>query len=157
MAKITQLSLNVINRVKLLRLVLGIPGSRLSTFLNHTQAYVFNVEKMNLTTQYPPHEFPKLAEALNCTIHDLLPADQPNSTGILIEKIVLSLSNKTDVKLVTEALIAHGFFEQQKTITDVAKHLFIEKQEQVDLLNSVIKECVIAGLLRQNEFGFVIA
>src|SRR5690606_19246765 len=108
MAKITRLSLFIINRVKFRRLVLGIPGARLSNFLKHTDAYVFNCEKDELDAQYPPHEYPGLAKALDWTVEELLPPDDWDAgDGTKVEKIVLSLANPEDTRLVLEGMIEY--------------------------------------------------
>lgn len=140
MAKITSLSLFIINRVKFLRLIHGIPASRLSVFLKHTPAYIFNVENIELPTQYPPHELPKLAEGLYCDVHSLLPPNETEqiSTGKAVEKIVLSLDNETDLKSVVTGLAEYGYFNQGRTLAETAKHLYIDNPKQLALLEKVI-------------------
>lgn len=148
---IVALSLSIINQVRLRRLILGISARQLSFLLEHSEAYVSNVESILSQGQYPPHEYPKLAEALKCTVHDILPPDntEQKSTGALVDKIVLSLSNRADLKLVMDGLIAYGFFDHPKTMDDVARHLFIEKKEQVDLLFEVLESIVKEGALKR--------
>lgn len=151
MSKITQLSLFIINQVRLRRFKLGISSRKLSELLDHSTSYVGMIESQVTQDQYPPHEYPKLAEALKCTVHDLLPPDDKNhkSTGELVDKLVLSLSNQADLKLVIDSLIAYGFFDRPKTMDDVARHLFIEKKGQVDLLFDVLEDIVKAGTLKR--------
>lgn len=151
MNKITQLSLFVINQVRFHRFVMGLSSRKLSELLDHSSSYIGMIESKATPDQYPPHEYPKLAEALNCTVHDLLPPDdmEQKSTGKLVDKVVLSLSNENDLKLVIDGLIANGLFDFPKTADDIAKHLFIEKKEQVDLLFEVLAGIVNDGTLKQ--------
>lgn len=154
MVKITALSLYIINQVKFRRLVIGMPAKRLSKILDHSSNYVFVIESLNREASYPPHEWPKLAVALNCTVHDLLPPEKNNSTGELVEKVVLSLSNKADLNLVIEGLISYGFFDRPKAIDEIAKHLFIEKQEQLELLYKVMDGFLQTGYLKQRALEY---
>lgn len=150
MAKITALSLYIINRVKLKRLILGIPAKRLSKILEHSLNYLFVIENPNKEATYPPHEYPKLAASLNCEIHDLLPPNDMEqiSTGSLVDKEVLSLGNKSDLQTVIEGLIAYGFFDQAKTTDDIVKHLSIKKKDQEELLIDVMETIVKDGRLK---------
>lgn len=156
MNKITPLSIYIINQVRLKRLILGISARYLSILLEHGETYVSNIESALNENQYPPHEYPKLAEALNCTVHDLLPPDEmdQDSTGKLVDKVVLSLSNESDLRLVIDRLIAYGFFDHPKALEDISKHLFIEKQEQVDLLFEVLSRVVKTGDLKQRVLDY---
>jgi hypothetical protein len=77
--------------------------------------------------------------ALSCDINDLFPAKQSTSTGELIEKKVLSLNDEGDVRKVIAALKEHGFFEKEKTLEDVVRHLNIQDEEQVGLLRKVLE------------------
>lgn len=138
MIAITPLSLYIINQVRLKRLTLGIPAKRLSKLLNHSSSYVTTIESNLRDSSYPPHEWPKLAAALNCDINDLLPAEQSTSTGELIEKEVLSLSNEADARKVISALKEHGFFEEEKTLEDLVKHLNIQDEGQIEVLRKVL-------------------
>jgi len=151
MNTIVAFSLYIINQVKLRRLILGVSARQLSFLLEHAEAYVSHVESLLSHGQYLPHEYPKLAEVLKCTVHDLLPRDdiEQQSPGELVEKVVLSLSNQVDLKQVIDGLIAYGFFDRSKTMDDVAKHLLIEKKEQVDLLFEVLEGVVKEGSLKR--------
>lgn len=153
MATITKLSLFVINSIKLRRLVLGIPASRLANFLNHDKSYIFNIEKNELPAQYPIHEYPALAQALDWETHDLLPPDEADqkSDGTLVEKTVLSLSNEADMQLVLEGMIAHGFFYEGKTIAETAKHLFIEGKAEEKVLQKVLSSLTKSNRLKVNK------
>jgi|GEM_PF-464819 len=148
MVQITALSLFIINRVLLRRLTLGISAKSLSRTLGHSPNYVITIENKNKTTSYPPHEWPKLATALNCQIHDLLPNADSNSTGELVDKKVLNLSIESDLKLVFKELVYHGFFNQEKSIQDVADHLFIRDEEQLKIIDIVLNRFVKDGLLQ---------
>jgi transcriptional regulator with XRE-family HTH domain len=150
MNTITALSLYVINQVRLRRFILGISARQLSFLLEHSEAYVSTIESGVSQSQYPPHEYPKLAESLRCTVHDLLPPDEKylNSTGKLVEKKVLNLNNQEDLTRVVEGLIDYGYFNRPKTLTETAKHLFIEKKEQLDLLQTVMEGIVKDGRLK---------
>ncbi|MBE9598589.1 hypothetical protein [Pedobacter sp. MC2016-24] len=151
MNTIVKFSLSIINQVKLRRLILGLSASQLSLLLEHAEAYVSHVESTLSQGQYPPHEYPKLAEALKCTVHDLLPRDdmEQQSPGELVDKVVLSLSNQVDLKKVIDGLIAYGFFDRPKTMDDVVEHLFIKKKEQVELLFEVLEGVVKEGSLKR--------
>lgn len=90
------------------------------------------------------YEYAGLAAALDWTIKDLLPPDDaPVSGGIKIEKKVLSLSNPDDMRLVVNGLIAYGFFDKERSITDVAKHLYIDGKPEEKVLEQVLQELVI--------------
>lgn len=157
MAAITKLSLCIINRVKLRRLVLGIPASRLANFLGHDKSYIFNIEKDVLPAQYPPHEYPALAQSLDWEIHDLLPPDETDqkSDGTLVEKVVLSLSIEADMQLVLEGMIADGFFNEGRTIAETAKHLFIEGKPEEKVLIKVLKKLTMNGLLKDSSSIYI--
>lgn len=149
MNEITRLSLYIINQVRLRRLILGISARYLSSLLEHGEAYVSNIESTVNENQYPPHEYPKIAKALNCSIHDLLPPDdmKQTSTGELVEKVILSLNNKADLKLVIEGMTQNGFFDTPVSHEDIAKHLEIKKEEQMELLVEIMSE-IAPGRLR---------
>lgn len=149
MVKITALSLHIINQVKLKRLIIGLSAKGLSKILEHRHNYIFTIENSSREATYPPHEYPKLAASLRCTVHDLLPPDEMglNSTGKLVKKMVLNLDNQEDLTQVIEGLIAYGYFDQPKTVEDIAKHL-IEKKVQVQLLTSVMETVVNDGRLK---------
>jgi len=154
MNKITALSLFILNQVRLRRLVLGMSSRSLSEMLEHSSGYVGMIESTGSQSQYPPHEWPKLAAVLNCTVHDLLPPEKNDSTGEMVEKVVLSLSNEADLNLVIEGLISYGFFDRPKASDEIAKHLFIEKQEQVDLLYKVMDGFLQKGYLKQRALEY---
>lgn len=160
MAKITPLSLHVINEVKFRRLFLGYSAERLSRLIKRSHGYILTVENSNLESQYPAHEWPLLAEALECEIHDLLPFDEmnPQSTGKLVNKIVLSLDREEDVKLIVDELVVFGFFKEGKTLAEIAKHLVIDEQQQLKLLSAVLNNCTNSSLpLRKAENGLFIS
>ncbi len=138
MIKMMPLSLYIINVVRLRRFTLGISAQKLSLMLGHSLNYVITIESTTRDTSYPPHEWPKLALALGCDINDLLPAEQSTSTGELIEKKVLSLSDEADVRKVISALKEHGFFNEDKSLEEVVKHLNIQDEEQIDVLKKVL-------------------
>lgn len=156
MIKISPLSLYIVNQVKLKRLVLGYSAEHLSFILKLSHGYVISVEDPEIQAQYPTHQWPKLAAALNCDIIDLLPAGQSTSTGELIEKKVLSLSNEGDVRKVITALKEHGFFEEgisanineisrlhdvslEMTLEKLIKHLNVQDEGQVAVLRKVLE------------------
>lgn len=151
MSKITERSLFVINQVRFRRFILGVSSRKLSELLEHSTSYVGRIDSQATQDQYASHEYPKLAEALKCTVQDFLPSDdiKQKSTSALVDKVVLSLSNQADLKLLMDGLIASGFFDRPKTMDDVAKHLFMEKKEQVDLLFEVLEGIVKAGTLKR--------
>jgi predicted transcriptional regulator len=156
MKKITYLSLYIINQVRLRRLVLGISSRNLSEMLGHSSGYVGMVESTATLTQYPTHEWPKLAAALGCDINDLLPPGQSTSTGELIEKKVLSLSDEGDVRKVIAALKENGFFDEgvsannneisrlhdvslEMTLEKLIKHLNVQDEGQIKVLRKVLE------------------
>lgn len=155
MAQITVLSLHVIDQVKIRRLCLGMSAERLSILIERSHGYVLTVENSNLQSQYPPHEWPKIAEVLGCTVHDLLPVEQTNSTGEFVDKVVLSLSSEEDMARVLDGLIAHGFFAQRRTIAELGKYLFIEKAEQLSILERAITLFTETGRIKLDQDGFV--
>ncbi|HKG05351.1 MAG TPA: hypothetical protein VKB19_02780, partial [Pedobacter sp.] len=94
-------------------------------------------------------------EVLNCTIHDLLP-EGVESTGDLVDKAVISLGNEGDVLLVLEGLIGHGFFAVRRTVGEVAKYLFVEKADQLVVLEAALRSLAESGRLRSDKEGFVL-
>lgn len=140
MNEITSLSLHIINQVRLRRLILGISSRALSELLDHSPGYVGMVESTANKGQYPPHEWPNLAERLNCEVHNLLPPKDHEqiSTGKLVEKIVLSLDKETDLKSVVTGLAEYGYFNQVRSLAETAKHLYIDNPKQLALLEKVM-------------------
>jgi len=129
---------------------LGIPGARLSNFLKHTDAYVFNCEKDELDAQYPPHEYPGLAKALDWTVEELLPPDDWDAgDGTKVEKIVLSLANPEDTRLVLEGMIEDGFFNKPKTLAEVVKHLYIDREDKAK--ERAVLERVLGELVKDSK------
>lgn len=154
MVKLTYLSLYLINRVRLRRLVIGKSSRILSEGINHSSAYVGMAESAASKSQYPPHEWSSLANELDCEIHDLLPENQTTSTGELVDKIILSFHNEKDVREVILALIKNGFFNTSKTITDTSKHLFIDEHNQIAILSTVMNQMQEERVLKQHPEGF---
>lgn len=139
MIKITPLLLYIINQVKLRRLVLGYSAEHLSFILKLSHGYVISVEDPYIKAQYPTHQWPKLAAALGCELSDILPPEQSTSTGELVEKKVLSLSNEEDVKKVVATLKDHGFFNEDKSLEEVVKHLNVQDEKQIEVLKKVLE------------------
>lgn len=155
MAKIPPLSLYIINRAKFRKLVRGLSSKALSRVLNHKESYITTIENPARDTQYPPHEYPGLAAALDWTVKDLLPPDDWDvGDGTKIEKKVLSLSNPEDMQLVVDGLIDYGFFNEPKSLTDAAKHLYIDGKEEETVLNEVLGELVKNGFLALHKTGY---
>src|SRR5690606_10571395 len=127
MGKVTRLSLYVINQAKFRKLVIGLSSKALGRILEHSDAYVGSVERPDNDNQYPPHEYPKLAKALEWTTHDLLPPDDMDQTsdGTLVDKVVLSLTNAADTRRVLIGMIDYGVFNQSKTFDDLVRYLYI--------------------------------
>lgn len=151
MVKITPLSLSVINRIKLKRLSLGISAENLSLTLKRSHGYILTVENNELKTQYPPHEWPKIAQALNCTIHDLLPEKTDTEIDELVEKRVLDLSIEDDLRIILLELIRIGFFYEEKTIDAIAGHLIMRDDRQLVILSEALKSLQKDGLINSEE------
>lgn len=153
MKKISFLSLYVINKVRLLRLVHGLSSRTLSENSGLSSGYVGMVESIKNNGQYPPDVWPMLAESLNSTVHELLPPEsiEQNSTGDLIDKKVLSLDNENDIDLVLKTMIQYSFFDTPKFLTDVIKHLFINEHGQVKLLENSLNKIVDLNVLSKRE------
>jgi len=156
MIEITPLSAYVINQVKYRRLVLGISAYHLSQLLGKSQNFVINIENSDLPGQYNTHDYPTLAKSLDWQIHDLLPPDEADqkSDGTLVEKAVLSLSNEADMQLVLEGMIAHGFFNESRTIAETTKHLFIEGKVEAKVLIKVMERLSLANKLEKEGDSF---
>lgn len=148
MVKITRLSLSIINKAKLRRLILGLTARHLSLHMNHGESYVSKIEDPNQPNQYIPHDYPILAEELNWTSHDLLPPDdEPVSDGTKVDKAVLSLSDPDDMRLVINGLIEYGFFNEPKGLDAVAKHLYIDGKTEEEVLANVLEDMTEKGAL----------
>lgn len=157
MAKITRLSLYVINRVKIRRYVLGYSAERLSTLVKRAHGYVLTAEDPTLKSQYPINELPILAQELKFGIHDLLPSDDMDQTssGELVDKVIISLDNELDTLVILKALIEYGYFKQSKTLDETALYLYIDKQNELEILELVFKKAVDNGLLKQDDNLFL--
>jgi len=153
MAKITLLSLYIINRVKFRRLVLGISSWYFATLIEKSESFIYKIEDPDVQAQYNTHDYSAIAQALKWTIEDLLPPDNwPVGDGTKVEKKVLSLSNPEDMRLVVDGLVAYGFFNEPKSLTDVAKHLYIDGKDDEKVLEGVLGEAVKEGkLIVENE------
>ncbi|WP_256006801.1 hypothetical protein [Pedobacter deserti] len=123
--------------------------------LGRSEGYVGMVESLTSQTQYPPNEWPKLAKALNCTVHDLLPSSQSANAGELVDKVVLSLSDAEDILLVIDGLIGIGYFAQPRSISEVSRYLFIEKADQVEVLANALKLATSDSELAEQDGKFV--
>lgn len=148
--KITWLSLFVINKVKFRRYILGLSARQLSLNLKHGESYVSKIEDPEQPNIYPAHEWPNLAQELKFETHDLLPPDEmdQSSDGTKFEKKILTLRNDEDMLLVVKGLVDYGFFNENRTFGDVAKHLFIEDKEiECDILKGTLSDVAAAGLL----------
>lgn len=150
MTEITALSLYIINQVRLRRLTLGIPAKRFSKLLKHSSNYVLNIENSRKDTTYPPHEWPKIADILNCTVHDLLPEASNETPGKLVEKVILSLNEKGDVKKILLAMSNHGFFSEEKSLEDVTKHLFLTDKQQINIIEKSMKDLPEIEILKND-------
>lgn len=151
MGQITPLSLFIINRVKFWRLVIGLASKALSRILEHDETYVAGIENPKTNGQYTPHDYPKIAKALDCEVHDLLPSDNfdQKSDGSLVNKVVLSLSNEEDMQLVLTGMIKHGFFKEGKSTTEIAKHLYIDRKPEEKVLIVVLKKLSLESKLEK--------
>lgn len=148
MAKITPLSLYLINRIKFRRLVLGISSWYFATLIEKSESFIYKIEDPDVQAQYNTHDYPAIAKALKWTIEDLLPPDNwPVGDGTKVEKKVLSLSNPDDMRLVLNGMIDNGFFNEPKSLIDTAKHLYIDGKEEEKALKVVLGELAEAGRL----------
>lgn len=144
MNKITLLSLFIINKVKLRRLILGISATALSKDLGYTPTYIIIIENPERQAQYSPHDYSALANLLKWKIHDLLPPEDvpQGGEGSKVDKVVLSLSRPADMRLVVDGLIAHGFFIPGKTLDETATYLYIRQKPEATVLETVLQEVV---------------
>ena len=70
-----------------------------------------------------------------------------------MEKVVLSLANTADARLVLEGMIENGFFSKPKSAADAMKHLYIDREEKKDeqiVVNQVLAELAKEGKLQKN-------
>lgn len=74
------------------------------------------------------------------------------SDGTKVKKKVLSLSNPGDMQFVVEGLIEYSFFNEPKSLTDVAKHLYIDGKEEELVLDGILRVVVVEGILKE-EWG----
>lgn len=123
-----------------------------------SRGYVSMMERSYLPTQYNTHEYPNLAQALDWTVEDLLPPDDWDAgDGTKVEKTVLSLTNPEDTRLVLEGMIEYGFFNKTKTLPEIVKHLYIDredKKEERQVLERVLGIIVRDNRLRQSDTRF---
>lgn len=148
--KITWLSLFIINKVKFRRYILGLSARQLSLNLKHGESYVSKIEDPDQPNIYPAHEWPNLAQELKFETHDLLPPNDMDQTsdGTKFEKKILTLRNDEDMLLVVKGLVDYGFFSENKTFGDVAKHLYIEDKElESEILKETLSAAATEGLL----------
>lgn len=156
MEQITKLSLFVINRSKYRRLVIGKSTRDLSNDMERSSGYIGMIESPGSESKYPPHEYPAIAQALDWEIHDLLPPDESDqkSDGTLVDKVILSLGKEEDMQLVLEGMIDYGFFNEDKSIAETAKHLFIEGKAEEKVLIKVLENLTSANKLAKDGDSF---
>jgi len=108
--------------------------------------------------QYNTHDYPILAQALKWTIKDLLPPDDWDvGDGTKVEKKVLSLANPQDMRLVLEGMIEYGVFNEPKSLPEIVKHLYLDredKKEERQVLERVLGIIVRDNRLRQSDTRF---
>lgn len=71
---ISQLDWYIINRVKQLRKEKGISQSELSVKMGFSEKFVGSIENPTLNARYNISHLNLLAKALDCTLHELMPA-----------------------------------------------------------------------------------
>jgi transcriptional regulator with XRE-family HTH domain len=157
MSHITFLSLYIINRVRLFRIVLGISSRKLSEMIGHSTGYVGMIESNATNGQYPPHELPAIAQALNCNVHDLLPADENDqkSTGELVEKKVFELDNTDNMQTVLLVMINREYFKTEKSVTEVTKYLNLTSAETITLMETSLEDLARNRQLKATDNGYV--
>lgn len=72
--------------------------------------------------------------------------------GTKVAKIVLSLANPEDMRLVIEGMIEYGIFNKPKALPEIIKHLYIDredKKEEREVLERVLEELVKEGEPKQ--------
>ncbi|SEL53384.1 hypothetical protein SAMN05421740_106192 [Parapedobacter koreensis] len=54
------------------------------------------------------------------------------------------------MRLVVKRLIDYGFFNESKSLTDTAKHLYIDSKEEETVLKEVLGDAAKGGALKEN-------
>lgn len=141
MAKITPLSLYVINQVIYRSYVIGLYQENLSIVLEKSDSYVNNIFSEKLNAVFAYNDYKIIADALKCETHDLLPPPEtPYNDGTLVEKIVFSLSNPKDTEQVIFGMIENNYFKTNKSLDDIYSHLYLVKNNANPVKRKVVYE-----------------
>lgn len=112
--EISQLDFLLIERVRTLRIANGLTQLQLTQKMKLADGFISKVETYTERAKYSIRHINLLASALNCTIQDILPLEQPK-----YDMVILTLRR-------TNKINKNGSLSQKKT-TDVIK---IEPKEK---------------------------
>lgn len=152
MAKISPLSLYIINACKKRRLIIGLSAKAFARLIDKSEEYVQNIESSR-QGQYLQFDYALIAQALGWNIHDLLPpiASEYND-GTLVDKVVFSLKSHNDSEEVLIGMIENNFFNTPKEINNIYNHLYLadtlEMKQHRKVISDVLINLVDNGKLR---------
>lgn len=152
MAKISRLSLHIINTAKKRRLIIGRSAKAFGRQIEKSEEYVQNIESVR-SGHYLQFDYALIASALDWETHDLLPPDNtPYSDGTLVEKVVFSLSNPADAEEVLVGMKENKYFDSLKSINDIYDHLYLPDSKAMavkrQIISDVLTNLVKDGLLK---------
>lgn len=147
----------IINKIKFLRLVLGIPAEQLSADISMSDSYISSVESMANKSQYPYEILIKIADILGCSVRNFYPSDEVlmENDGEYVTKTIISLSNLEDVKKIIVGLIDDGYFSISRTFELIAKYLHIDGKPESTVVKKGLEWAIENGLLTMNDGNFI--
>lgn len=148
----------IINKIKFLRLVLGISAEQLSADISMSDSYISSVESMANKSQYPYEILIKIAKVLGCSVRDFYPADAVlmENDGEYVNKIIISLSNLEDVKKIIVELIDDGYFSKSRTFVKITKYLYIDGKPESVVVKQGLDWAIENNLLAMNDSSFIV-
>lgn len=125
MKKINRLSLFILNKIKLIRLILGKSAHQLSLDIKKSPGYIAGIENMKSPYQYNSADYPLIAKELGCTLSGIIPPDdwQVSESHDKVDKQVVSLTDPDFVLKVLEGIQASPTAKVLEDINELLKHL----------------------------------
>ncbi|KGE12458.1 hypothetical protein [Sphingobacterium deserti] len=140
MEKIDRLSLFILNKVRLIRLINGKSAYQISLELGRSSNYVNNIESSSQSNKYNSADYPLLAEIFNCSISDILPPnDWPKSSSH--EKVEKYVKSMVDENFVEQILMGIKESAHSNILLDekaLLKHLNVVNDEEKKVVRLVL-------------------
>ncbi len=142
MQQINRTSLFILNRIRLLRLVLGISAYQFSLLLNKSSNYINNIESKSTSNKYNSADYPSVAQILGCSLTELMPPDdwEVSTSHDKVEKKVFSLEDPDFVKMVLEGIKHSENAHVLKEESTLFRYLNVRNMEEKKTIISVLKQ-----------------